>query len=404
MPTKKDFQFKITRKLPGSMARSGVITTPHGTIKTPAFIVVGTKATVKAMLPEQVADTGAQAVLANAYHLFLRPGHALVDEAGGLAEFMNWSGPTFTDSGGFQVMSLGVGYKKVLSMQSDTYNEEASMARKSERMAHIDDDGVTFKSHLDGKKHRFTPEKSMQIQHSLGADIMFAFDECTALLNTYTYQKESLIRTHEWAKRCVAEHERLTKLRKHKPYQALFGVVQGAQYEELRKESAQFLSSLDFDGFGLGGAFEKKQLAKIVRWMNEVLPENKPRHLLGISEPDDMFAAVEEGIDTFDCVSPTRVGRNGSLYTPDGRINILNAKYRHDFTPLSQECTCYTCLHYTKAYIHHLFRAKEMLAATLASIHNEYFIVQLVNNMRKSINKNNFFNFRDQWLARYYKK
>lgn len=404
MATKKDFQFKITRRLPGTMARSGVITTPHGTIKTPAFIVVGTKATVKAMIPEQVADTGAQAVLANAYHLFLRPGHKLVDEAGGVAKFMNWHGPTFTDSGGFQVMSLGVGYKKVLSMESDIYDEEASMARKGERMAHIDDDGVTFKSHLDGKKHRFTPEKSMQIQHSLGADIMFAFDECTALLNTYAYQKESLKRTHEWAKRCIVEHDKLTELRKNKPYQALFGVVQGAQYEDLRRESAKFLSTLDFDGFGLGGAFEKKQLATIVRWMNEELPEDKPRHLLGISEPDDMFAAVEQGVDTFDCVSPTRVGRNGSLYTPDGRINILNAKYRQDFAPLSDECKCYTCQNYTKAYLHHLFRAKEMLAATLASIHNEYFIIQLVNDMRKSINNHTFFEFRDKWLARYYNK
>ena len=392
------------KTLTNRLGRTGVITTAHGEIKTPAFIPVGTKATLKSVLPESLKDLGAQAVLANAYHLYLQPGSALIDKAGGVSKFMNWHGPTFTDSGGFQVMSLGVGYKKVLSMESDIYDEEASMARKGERMAHIDDDGVTFKSHLDGKKYRFTPEKSMQIQHSLGADIMFAFDECTALLNTYAYQKESLKRTHEWAKRCIIEHDKLTKLRKNKPYQALFGVVQGAQYEDLRRESAKFLSTLDFDGFGLGGAFEKKQLATIVRWMNEELPEDKPRHLLGISEPDDMFAAVEQGVDTFDCVSPTRVGRNGSLYTPDGRINILNAKYRQDFAPLSNDCRCYTCQNYTKAYIHHLFRAKEMLAATLASIHNEYFIIQLVNDMRKSINNHTFFEFRDKWLARYYNK
>ena len=400
----KQFNFTITKKLPGSMARAGTITTPHGQIKTPAFIVVGTKATVKALVPEQVVSTGAQAVLANAYHLFLRPGHKLVDEAGGLGKFMNWSGPTFTDSGGFQVMSLGVGYKKVLSMESEIYDEEASMAKPSKRMATVDEDGVTFKSHLDGKKHRFTPEKSMQIQHGLGADIMFAFDECTALLNSYVYQKESLKRTHEWAIRCIDEHDRLTKERNNKPYQALFGVVQGAQYEALRRESAKFLGDLPFDGYGLGGAFEKKQLPTIVRWMNEELPENKPKHLLGISEPDDMFAAVEQGVDTFDCVSPTRVGRNGSLYTPDGRVNIMNVKYRHDFTPVSDECSCYTCQNFTRAYIHHLFRAKEMLAATLASIHNEYFIVQLVASMRMTILNGTFFDFKDSWLKRYYKK
>ena len=400
----KQFNFTITKKLPGSMVRAGTITTPHGQIKTPAFIVVGTKATVKALIPEQVVSTGAQAVLANAYHLFLRPGHKLVDEAGGLGKFMNWSGPTFTDSGGFQVMSLGVGYKKVLSMESEIYDEEASMAKPGKRMATVDEDGVTFKSHLDGKKHRFTPEKSMQIQHGLGADIMFAFDECTALLNSYVYQKESLKRTHEWAIRCINEHDRLTKERKNKPYQALFGVVQGAQYEDLRRESAKFLGDLPFDGYGLGGAFEKKQLPTIVRWMNEELPEGKPKHLLGISEPDDMFAAVEQGVDTFDCVSPTRVGRNGSLYTLDGRVNIMNVKYRHDFTPVSDECSCYTCQNFTRAYIHHLFRAKEMLAATLASIHNEYFIVQLVASMRKAIINGTFFDFKDSWLKRYYKK
>jgi len=318
-----DFSFTPGTFLPGGLGRSGVIHTPHGDIATPAFVAVGTKATVKAVLPESVAGVGAQAVLANAYHLFLQPGSDIVDAAGGLGAFMNWPGPTFTDSGGFQVMSLGVGFKKVLAMDATGLADDDEIAAGKSRLAHVDDDGVTFTSHLNGDRHRFTPEVSMRIQHELGADIMFAFDECTTLLNTRGYQERSLARTHAWAVRCLAEHGRLTEQRVGKPYQALFGVVQGAQYEDLRRAASRDLASLEvdgrrFDGYGIGGALEKENLGTIVGWVSEELPVDRPRHLLGISEPDDFFAAIEAGADTFDCVMPSRVARNAAIYTVDG--------------------------------------------------------------------------------------
>ena len=402
MDTKRaQFNFSISKKLTGHHGRAGEITTPHGTIQTPAFIPVGTQATLKALTPEQLAATGAQAVLANAYHLYLRPGPEIIDAAGGLGSFMNWQRPTFTDSGGFQVMSLGVGFKKVIDMSGDTVEKPVS---KKDKLAWIDDDGVTFKSHLDGGKHRFDAEASMQIQHAIGADIMFAFDELTTLHHSRDYQVESLdVRTHPWAVRSLNEHKRLTAERENKPYQALFGVVQGANYEDLRRKSSKFLGEMDFDGYGLGGALTKENLGEIVGWMCDELPENKPRHMLGISEPDDIFDCIENGADTFDCVSPARVGRNGALYTLGGRINITNRKYRDDFTPLDANCPCYTCTHYTSAYLHHLFRTGELLSNTLATIHNEQFIVRLVDDIRESILSETFFEFKASWLSRYYK-
>jgi len=387
--------------------RAGVISTPHGQIATPAFIPVGTKATVKSVLPESMGQLGAQALLANAYHLYLQPGPEILDEAGGLGKFMNWPGPTFTDSGGFQVLSLGVGFKKVIAMDQDTFRSDEVIAEKKERLAHVDDDGVTFKSHLDGSMHRFTPEVSMQVQHQLGADIIFAFDECTTLHNTRKYQERSLERTRLWAKRCLVEHGRLTEARVGKPYQALFGVLQGAQYEDLRRKAAKDLSELDeggvsFDGFGLGGALDKANLGTIVRWMTEELPANKPRHLLGIGEPDDLFIGVENGADTFDCVAPSRQARTSAVFTNDGRVNITNAKYRRQFSPIDSECDCYTCTHYTAAYLNHLFRSKEILAATLATIHNERFIVRLVDQMRAALLANEFFDLKKEFLGRFY--
>lgn len=397
----KPFTFTIKNTLDGSLARSGVISTPHGDIKTPAFIVVGTKATVKALISEQVKDLGAQAVLANAYHLYLQPGPDVIDAAGGVASFMNWQGPTFTDSGGFQVLSLGVGFKKVITMDGDA-TEQMATARKSERLAHVDEDGVSFKSHIDGSIHRFTPESSMQIQHKLGADIMFAFDECTSIAQPYSYQRESMNRTHRWAQRCIDEHDRLTKERADKPYQALFGVIQGANYEDLRKDASTFMGNLPFDGYGIGGALEKEKLGTIVKWCNDILPTNTPKHLLGLSEPDDIFIGIENGIDTFDCVSPARIGRNATLYTLDGKFSIKKAKYAKDFSPVVADCDCYTCSNYTKAYLGHLFRANERLAATLATIHNEHFIVKLVDDIRDSIDNGTFYDFKKSWLARYY--
>ncbi|MEY3400138.1 MAG: hypothetical protein RLZZ486_606 [Actinomycetota bacterium] len=400
------FSFEVNKTIPGFQGRSGEITTPHGVIKTPAFIPVGTKATVKSVLPESVGEVGAQAVLSNAYHLYLQPGPDTLDEAGGLSKFMNWDKPTFTDSGGFQVMSLGVGFKKVIDMNSDSLNSDDLIAEKRERLAHVDDEGVTFKSHLDGSMHRFTPEISMQVQHKIGADIMFAFDELTTLHNTRNYQERSLERTRLWALRCLDEHKRLTDERKHKPYQALFGVLQGAQYEDLRRKAASDLgamesSGISFDGFGMGGALDKSILGTIVGWMAEELPVNKPRHLLGIGEPADLFAGVENGADTFDCVAPTREARTSAVYSPDGRFNVSNGRYKKDFNPIDSECKCYTCANYSRAYINHLFRAKEILGSTLATIHNLHFIVNLVDRMRISINNGDFSEFKKEFLGRY---
>ncbi len=405
--------FSVEAELPGRLGRVGVIRTPHGDIHTPAFIAVGTQATVKAVLPEAMKDLGAQAVLANAYHLYLQPGPDIVDAAGGLGAFMNWPGPTFTDSGGFQVLSLGAGFRKVLAMDAERLQADDIIAPGKERLAVVDEDGVNFRSHLDGSTHRFTPEVSIGIQHQLGADVIFAFDELTTLVNTRGYQEESVLRTHRWAERCLAEHRRLTGLHPDRPAQALFGVVQGAQYEDLRRAAAHGLATigdrpgpaegLSFDGYGIGGALEKQNLATIVGWVSSELPADKPRHLLGISEPDDLFDAVAAGADTFDCVSPSRVARNAAVYSPTGRFNITNAKYRRDFTPIDAECDCYTCAHYTRAYIHHLFKAKEILSKTLCTIHNERFVVRLVDQIRESITAGEFDELRAHVLGRYYR-
>ena len=401
--------FSVEAELPGRLGRAGVIRTPHGDIHTPAFIAVGTQATVKAVMPEAMKELGAQAILANAYHLYLQPGADIVEEAGGLGAFMNWPGPTFTDSGGFQVLSLGAGFRKVLAMDTERVQADDIIAEGKERLARVDDDGVIFTSHLDGSTHRFTPEMSIRIQHQLGADIIFAFDELTTLVNTRGYQEESVQRTHRWAVRCLAEHRRLTAAEPGRQPQALFGVVQGAQYEDLRREAARGLVSIvdddgrGFDGFGIGGALEKQNLATIVGWVSSELPADKPRHLLGISEPNDLFDAVAAGADLFDCVSPSRVARNAAVYSASGRYNITGARYRRDFTPIDAECDCYTCAHYTRAYIHHLFKAKELLAATLCTIHNERFVIRLVDQIRAAIRAGEFDELWSHVIGRYYR-
>ncbi|MDK7135743.1 tRNA guanosine(34) transglycosylase Tgt [Corynebacterium sp. UMB4614] len=394
-----------------TQGRVGVLKTPHGNINTPAFIPVATKATVKTLTPEQVRSAGAQAILSNAYHLYLQPGPDIVDEAGGVATFENWHGPTYTDSGGFQVMSLGVGYKKVLAMDSKV-SEDKVIAQQKKRMAIVDEDGVDFRSVIDGSKHRFTPEVSMQIQHQLGADIMFAFDELTTLANTRKYQEASVERTHRWAKRCLEEHQRQTELRSHRPLQSLWGVVQGAQYEDLRRQAARGLVQLSeeaeaegkrgFGGFGIGGALEKENLGTIVEWVSQELPDDNPRHLLGISEPDDLFTAIAAGADTFDCVAPTRLGRRGGVYTLDGRMNLSNARFRRDFTPVDAEVGGYVSENYTRAYIHHLLRAKEYLAGTLCTLHNLHFMIKLVDNIREAMLEGRFEEYRAEFMGRYY--
>ncbi len=400
------FKFEIVKSGENGLARAGTITTPHGQIQTPAFIPVGTKATVKSVLPEAMADLGSQALLSNAYHLYLQPGPDVLDEAGGLGKFMNWDKPTFTDSGRFQVLSLGVGFKKVLAMDASTFRSDQVIAGNKERLAHVDDEGVTFKSHLDGSMHRFSSEISMQIQHKIGADIIFAFDECTILHNTRPYQELALKRTHDWAIRCLDEHQRLTVERSDKPYQALYGVIQGAQYEDLRKEAAADLGSMSssgisFDGFGIGGALDKDSLGTIVGWVNSTLPQEKPKHLLGIGAPEDLCVGGENGVDTFDCVLASRIARTSAVYTMTGRFNVSNKPFTRDFNPIDDECDCYTCQNYTRAYLCHLFRGKEMLAATLATIHNERFIVRLVDQMRAALIDGTFYDLKADFMGRY---
>jgi queuine tRNA-ribosyltransferase len=410
-------KFNIVAKIPNSRGRAGIIETAHGIIETPSFIPVGTKATVKSLTPEQVSTLGADAILANTYHLYLQPGTEILEKAGGLGKFMNWSGPTFTDSGGFQAFSLGAAFNKTASKIGDRGGREeikeeegsrkhdqrveATEQGEAENYAKITEEGVEFKSVLDGSAHFFTPEKSIEIQHAIGADIIFAFDECTSPQVPYEYQKEAMDRTHRWAVRSLDRHRMLNDRKKvdptHTSYllshtSALYGIVQGGRHEDLRKESAKIIGSMDFDGFGIGGSFDKDDIGIAVGWVTDILPENKPRHLLGIgSEIVDLILGIENGIDTFDCVAPTRIARNGAAYVRGQKavdaqtINLFNAEFKTDFTPIDPACKCYTCTNYTRAYLAHLFRAKEMLAATLTSIHNLYFIVHLVKDARKAI-------------------
>lgn len=427
--------FKIEKKLADSLGRVGVLSTPHGDILTPAFVAVGTKATVKSLTSEIVKNVGTEVVLGNTYHLFLQPGDEIVRDAGGIGKFMGWQGPTMTDSGGFQVFSLGAAYGKDISKVLKVTDPSLMIPERFDdsdapRLAKIGQDGVSFKSHLDGSVHYITPEKSIQIQHNLGADIIFAFDECTSPAEDLKYQEEALERTHMWAKRCLEEHQKLEiskQMLSHGSHsnlevvnesniayaaestvlrspQALFGIVQGGRDENLRKKSAEYISSLDFDGFGIGGSFAKEDMSTAVKWVNEVLPEEKPRHLLGIGEPEDLFMGIENGVDLFDCVLPTRLGRNGTIYTKKGKIIIMNTVFRNDHTPIEDDCECYTCQNYTRAYIAHLFHGKEMLAGTLASTHNLYFIVNLVKKIRQSILDENFFEFKNSFLAGYTKE
>jgi queuine tRNA-ribosyltransferase len=421
--------FKIENKIKNSLGRVGVLTTPHGNVLTPAFVAVGTKATVKSLTPEQVKETGSQIILSNTYHLYLEPGTGVIKNAKGLHDYMNWQGPMMTDSGGFQAFSLGVAYGNKLSKfigAKSPEKEEIDEAYDEERekKAKITEDGVEFRSVIDGSKHFFTPEKSMQIQNDLGADIVFAFDECTSPHAPKEYLKEAMERTHRWAERCFVEfrkhsleqpeyfsaekspHSRASRaprvaLEKFSYPQQLFGIVQGGRYEDLRKESAKTIGGMDFEGFGIGGSFVKEDMATAVKWVNEILPEEKPRHLLGVGEPVDLILGVENGCDTFDCVAPTRMARNGTLYTKEGKINILNSKYRNLLKPVEEDCRCYTCRNYSAAYLSHLFRSKEMLAASLATIHNLYFLNNLMSEIRQSILENRFFEFKKEFLKDY---
>ncbi len=379
------------------LSRIGIIHTPHGDIETPAFIGAATRATVKALTMEEMRALGSQAILANTYHLLLSPGVDLINATGGLAEFSGWHAPTFTDSGGFQIFSLG---------QDFDANSSRKSGLSAKHKLKISEEGVEFYSYLNGDKFFMTPETSMQAQWKIGADIHMAFDHLAKSEN-YNDIKKAMARTHSWLDRCVSEHNNLKRnaLGKGLNRQYLYAVIQGGAFPELRLESARYAAAKSVDGFGIGGVFTANGMDKILKTVNSVLPNNKPRHLLGMgSEPIDIFVGAEFGCDTFDCVGPTRMARNGALYSPNGRININNSKYRTDFSPVVDGCGCECCINHSKAYLHHLFRANEITAKTLASIHNEYFVVNLTRQIRTAILADEFDNLKKDFLSRYYGK
>jgi queuine tRNA-ribosyltransferase len=403
--------FEIEKEMPGSLARAGILRTPHGDVKTPAFVAVATKADIKGIDSARFGELGIQTLIANTYHLYLSPGEDLIAKAGGVGAFMGFSGPTMTDSGGFQVFSLGEGYGKKLSklfVPSEVEGEKSfapaiydeDLATSHGKLAIVDEEGVSFTSHVDGTLHRFTPERSIEIQHKLGADIIFAFDECTSPAADEQYQKEAMDRTHRWAGRSLKAHRQNIEAGAK---QGIYGIVQGGRYADLRIESARALASLDFDGYGIGGSFSKQDILGILDKVNKELPKEKPRHLLGIGEPEDLFIGVEAGIDTFDCVLPTRNGRTGGIYTVNGKIQIPGAKYQDDFGSLDEGCGCPVCAVHTRSYVHHLFRTHEMLGPILASMHNIFFLTNLVAKIRQSLLDGNFHQFRDTFLAQYQK-
>lgn len=394
-------------------ARAGVIRTPHGDIRTPAFIPVGTKAGVKGVLPEQLAALGAQAVLANTYHLYLQPGEQVVKAGGGLGSFMGWKGPTMTDSGGFQVFSLGSAFGRTITKIATgdemaraaeeraqgvaVFDEE--LATQHGQLAVIDDEGVTFTSHHDGSLHRFTPERSIEIQHALGADMFFAFDECTSPTEPYEYQREAMRRTHAWAERSLTAHRQNIEANRA---QGIFGIIQGGRYEDLREESAKEIASMDFDGFGIGGSFSKEDMMGALQAAVKHLPEGKPRHFLGIGEPGDLLLGIQEGMDTFDCVAATRLGRHGTIYTARGPIHMKKEKYLSDFGPLDPETAVPGTETFTRAYLSHLIRSNEILGQVIASMHNLGFILQLVDGARDALLEDRFDEYKEAFLGRYY--
>ena len=362
--------FELQQIAPDSGARLGVLHTPHGSVPTPLFAPVGTQATVKTLTPHDLHDLGAGLILSNTYHLYLRPGADLVESMGGLHGFMRWDGPILTDSGGFQVFSLA-------------------------HMRKVDADGVTFRSHIDGSLHRFTPESVMETEEKLGADIAMALDECPDPLDR-AYNEQALARTHAWAVRCKAAH--------HRPDQALFGIVQGGIFPDLRQESARFLTALDLPGYAVGGLAvgeTKEQMADTLALTCPLLPEDKPRYLMGVGAPEDILAAVERGIDMFDCVLPTRLARNGAMMTRHGRLNIRNARHADSPLPIELDCTCYTCEHFSRAYLRHLFKAGETLGLRLATLHNLHFMLRLMEDIRASIAADSYADFKQDFLASY---
>ena len=368
-------------------ARTGLLETPHGPVETPAFMPVGTQATVKGLIPEQLRQTGAQMVLSNTYHLMLRPGVDVVANAGGLAKFMAWNGPTLTDSGGYQVFSLARG------LQSDRDNSPNPSARS---LVEIDDDGVTFSSHIDGARIRLTPAEAVHIQNRLGADIIMAFDQCTAYPVSLAEAQTAAERTIRWAGKCRDAHERSD--------QALFGIVQGSVYPELRTHCAQSLVQMDFPGYAVGGLSvgePHEQMRAVLEMVCPLLPADKPRYLMGVGTPQDMVMAVAAGIDMFDCVLPTRNARNGVAFTSDGPVRLRNLAHKTDTAPLDPQCSCYTCRNFSRSYLRHLAMAGEMLSGTLLSIHNLSFYQHLMAQIRLSIAEGKFRQFAGKILSKH---
>ncbi|MBW2975853.1 tRNA guanosine(34) transglycosylase Tgt [Candidatus Woesearchaeota archaeon] len=398
-------QFKIKKQSEKSRARTGIIKTPHGSINTPYFIPVATAATVRGLNQEDMKSINAEVLLANTYHLHLKPGDKIIKKLGGLHKFMNWDMPLFTDSGGFQAFSLGYGMEHNINKLGNIFPENKKALEKKENLAKIDDEGVTFKDPKSGKTVHINPKKSIKIQQNLGADIILAFDECTSPLSSYEYTRKAMERTHKWALQSLKNHKRKAKLTK----QSIYGIVQGGEHKDLREESAKFISSLDFDGIAIGGSLgrSKKDMHKILGWVIPLLPKNKPRHLLGIGNIDDVFECVEKGIDTFDCVAPTRTARRGSLFiSPKSggnlknkfRINIKNSKYRLDKKPVDKDCNCLACKNYSRAYLNHLYKSQELAYYRLASLHNVSFMLRLMEEIRDSINNSYFEKLKREWL------
>lgn len=365
--------YELLHKDKNTKARRGRLATPHGTVETPVFMPVGTQATVKAMRPEQVAELGAQIILSNTYHLYLRPGSDVIREAGGLHRFMNWDGPILTDSGGFQVFSLA-------------------------DLRDISEDGVRFRSYIDGSKHEFTPEKSMRVQEDLGSDIIMAFDECAPYPSEYDYVKQSVELTTRWLRRCKEAHKDTER-------QSLFGIMQGGMYKDLRRKSAEDIVALDLPGYAVGGLSvgePKELMLEILDSCVDYLPEDRPRYLMGVGTPDYLFEGVERGIDMFDCVLPTRIARNGTALTSRGPVNIKNARFERDFTPLDHECGCYTCRNYSRAYLRHVFKSNEIISSMLLSNHNLWFLVKTMERIRKAIEDDRFTEYKEEFYGKYY--
>jgi len=383
----QNFKFELNKT--DGKARTGKITTFHGVIKTPVFMPVGTRASVKTLTADEVEEIGSEIILGNTYHLYLRPGTKVIQKNGGLHKFMKWDGPILTDSGGFQVFSLGFGAKN----------------KKGQKLVKIKDDGVEFRSHLDGSKHFFSPELVIKMQKEIGADIMMVFDECAPADADHGYAREAMERTHRWAKECLEAHKKIKPVYGYN--QALFGIVQGAAHKDLRKESAKYISGLPFDGVAVGGLAvgePEKVRNSLLETVEPYLPKDKPRYLMGVGFPQDILNAVERGIDMFDCVLPTRLGRNGTVWTYKGQLNLLNSRFQNDFEPIEKECDCYACRNYSRSYISHLLREGEILGIRMTSLHNLRFMTRFMEDIRKAIENKKFEYFKIDFLKQFQRK